>query len=58
MDSVNDFYLVIEIKECFKKSEYKCGSGECIPRKGICDGYADCYSADDENTELCAAAMG
>lgn len=48
----------VDIVECFSSSQYKCNSGECISRRGICDGHADCLSADDENTELCAAAMG
>jgi hypothetical protein len=48
----------IDIQECFEKDQFKCKSGECIPRKGLCDGHADCLSADDENTDLCAAAMG
>lgn len=46
------------MQECFEKDQFKCNSGECVPRSTICDGHADCLSADDENTDLCAAAMG
>ena len=28
--------------------QYKCGSGECIPKNRLCDGYDDCIDISDE----------
>lgn len=53
-----DWRASVTDSDCFSRDQYKCSSGECISRRAICDGHADCISADDENTDLCATAMG
>ncbi|XP_022668849.1 basement membrane-specific heparan sulfate proteoglycan core protein-like isoform X5 [Varroa destructor] len=36
------------VRECLRRKEFRCASGQCIPRWQICDYVTDCYDGSDE----------
>ena len=39
-------------QKCFD-TEFKCSSGQCVPKEFLCDHKYDCYDGSDEDEQCC-----
>lgn len=48
-----DFYVPTD---CLS-NEFECNDGNCIHRTKICDGFIDCFSAEDEDVDTAGCLL-
>lgn len=51
------FCLISEKNSCGEQSSFACSTGECIPKRFVCDGRNDCKEGSDESSSTCGTRI-